>query len=63
MSDTQHPPLRIINTASKPISAAKASAALETFMNEHQNRVQGETAVGAQLRKLQAALETENAKN
>jgi len=60
MSDTQvHPPLILSTMApSKPASAKDAEAILGTFMEGYDERVQGDSAVGAQLRRLREALVT-----
>ncbi|EJD42952.1 cytochrome P450 [Auricularia subglabra TFB-10046 SS5] len=57
----EHPiaPLRISTTSSAAVSASAAGAMLQHFVAEYDSRTQGESAVGAQLRKVCAALQAE----
>ena len=59
MDAQPHPPLRISTTSSNATCASEARAILDQFVAEYDSRTQGESAVGAQLRKVCAALHAE----
>lgn len=60
MSDSQPmPPLRVTPTFTKSATENKAVNTLEQFLSDYEARVLGESTVGVQLRKLQAALREE----